>query len=51
MYLIVKKDAQEQKAVPGKTPKPRKPKHEKSKVKAARTAQTFLTQVLHFLTH
>uniref|UniRef100_A0A3Q0RMI7 Platelet-derived growth factor receptor-like protein n=1 Tax=Amphilophus citrinellus TaxID=61819 RepID=A0A3Q0RMI7_AMPCI len=43
------KDAQEQKTVPGRTPKPRKPKHEKSKVKGARAAQTFLTQVLHLL--
>lgn len=45
--IIFELDAQEQKAVPGRTPKPRKPKHEKSKVKAARAAQVFLTQVLN----
>ncbi|XP_063347074.1 platelet-derived growth factor receptor-like protein [Pelmatolapia mariae] len=57
--LIFELDAQEQKAVPGRTPKPRKPKHEKStnkgpraitvkpKVKAARAQQILLTQVLN----
>ncbi|XP_030595751.1 platelet-derived growth factor receptor-like protein [Archocentrus centrarchus] len=45
--VIFELDAQEQKAVPGRTPKPRKPKHEKSKVKGAPAVQTFLTQVLN----